>query len=98
VTALHQASIPSGLPVVKCLGLAVSLLAHGPLIFLAAMVFCGAAFIAWLLCRRRAVAGTPQSSTMAWVGLLLGLLGLALGFAGLVGHPLFGLGWSWQIH
>jgi len=70
------------------LGVAFSLVVHGPIVFLTAMMMCGAAFIAWLLCRRRSRGGTPQSGTMAWAGLLLGLLGLGLGFAGLVGHPL----------
>ena len=80
------------------LGVVSSLLLHGPIICVIQAVMCGAALIAWLLTRRRARAGTPQSATMAWAGLLAGFVGLGLGFAGLVGHPLFGWGWSWQVH
>ncbi len=80
------------------LGVVSSLLLHGPIIFLIEAVLCGAAFIAWLLSRRRERAGTPQANALALAGLLLGLLGLGLGVAGLVGHPPFGLGWSWTIH
>jgi hypothetical protein len=76
------------------LGVVFSLLLHGPVFFVASAVLCGAAGIAWLLSHRRFVAGTPQSRAMAWAGFVLGLLGLALAFAGLVGHPLFGLGWK----
>jgi hypothetical protein len=80
------------------LGVVFALLLHGPVLFAVGAVICGAAVLANLLSRRRWRAGTPQSRTMAWAGLALGLLGLALGFAGLVGHPLFGWGWSWRAH
>jgi hypothetical protein len=76
----------------------VGLLLHGPGFFVAQLVLCGAAFIAWLLCGRRFRAGIPQSRGLAWAGLLLALLGLGLGLAGAIGDPLFGWGWSWQIH
>jgi hypothetical protein len=80
------------------LGLVLSLLLHGPVFFIAEAVVCGAAFFAWLLSRRRTAAGMHQSVNLAWVGLLLGILALGLAFAGLIGHPLLGLGWSWQAH
>ena len=73
-----------------------ALLLHGPVLFVGQLVLCGAAFVCWLLCRRRARAGTPQSPTLAWLGLILALAALGLGFAGLAGHPLLGWGWSWK--
>jgi hypothetical protein len=73
-----------------------SLLFHGPVFFVLSLLLSGAAIIARLLCGRRRRADIPQSRRMARVGLALALVGLGLACAGLVGHPLFGLGWSWQ--
>jgi hypothetical protein len=73
------------------------LLLHGPGFFVAQLVLCGAAFIAWLLCGRRFRAGIPQSRGLAWTGLLLALLGLSLGFAGAIGHPLVSFGVTWRL-
>ena len=75
----------------------VGLLLHGPVFFVAQLVLCGAALIAWLLCGRRLRAGIPQSRGLAWTGLLLALLGLGLGFAGAIGHPLVSFGMTWRL-
>jgi hypothetical protein len=78
-------------------GALVGLLLHGPVFFVAQLVLCGAAFIAWLLCGRRLQAGIPQSRGLAWAGLLLALLALGLGFAGAIGHPLVSFGVTWRL-
>jgi hypothetical protein len=79
------------------IGVLVGLLLHGPVFFVAQLVLCGAAFVAWLLCGRRFRAGIPQSRGWAWTGLLLALLGLGLGFAGAIGHPLVSFGVTWRL-
>lgn len=79
------------------IGVLVGLLLHGPGFFVAQLVLCGAAFIAWLLCGRRFRAGIAQSRGLAWTGLLLALLGLGLGFAGAIGHPLVSFGVTWRL-
>lgn len=79
------------------IGAAFSLFLHGPGFFVVQLILCGAAFLAWLLCRRRWHADIPQSPLLAWVGLLLALVGLGLGLAGAIGHPLIGWGVTWKL-
>lgn len=73
-----------------------SLLFHGSVLFVASVLLSGVGVVSYLLCSRRRRAEIPQSRGMAVAGLLLAVLGLGLAVAGLVGHPPFGLGWSWR--
>jgi hypothetical protein len=73
------------------------LLLHGPGFVVAQFVLCGAAGIASLLCGRRLRAGIPQSRGLAWTGLVLALLGLGVGLAGAIGHPLISFGVTWRL-
>lgn len=79
------------------IGLLVGLLLHGPGFLPAQLFLCGAAFIAWLLCGRRYRAELPQSRSLAWIGLLFGLVGMGLGIAGAAGHPLVSFGVTWRV-
>lgn len=79
------------------IGMLVGMLLHGPAFFVLQLVLCGAALIAGLLCGRRYRVGIPQSRALAWIGLALALLGLGLGFAGAIGHPLVSFGVTWKV-